>query len=52
MILICCVCHRVLKETKKDKDVVSHGYCTACMKKFRKANGLKRASSKARHKTS
>lgn len=40
MIVICCVCHRVLKETDKDKGVISHSYCKKCLKKFREENGL------------
>ena len=50
MIVICCVCHKILSEVKKDPGVVSHGYCKECMKKFREANGLKKARSEVRHK--
>jgi len=51
LIVICCECHRVLKEVKKDPGVISHGYCKECLKKFREANGLKKAHSKVRRKT-
>ena len=51
MIVICCVCHKILREVKKDPGVISHGYCKKCMKEYREANGLKKARSKTRHKT-
>jgi len=40
MIVICCVCHRVMKKTDKDKGVISHTYCKRCLKKLRKESGL------------
>ena len=40
VILVCCVCHRVIKKTAKDKGVVSHGYCKKCLKKVRKEFGM------------
>lgn len=42
MIIICCVCKKVIKrDEKSDKGVISHGYCKSCLRKFREDNKLK-----------
>lgn len=42
MIVICCVCKKVIREDKSvDKGVISHTYCKPCLKKFREDNNLK-----------
>ncbi|MBA7487183.1 hypothetical protein ES707_22745 [subsurface metagenome] len=46
MIVVCCVCNKVFKKTKRDKGVVSHGYCKECLKKVRKEMGLDKKKDK------
>jgi len=46
MIVVCCVCKKVLKKTSKDKGIISHTYCKDCLKKFREDNGLDKKKDK------
>lgn len=50
MKVLCCVCSKLIRETKEDKDVVSHTWCEFCLRLFRWKNGLKKSSSKVCHK--
>lgn len=41
MIVICCVCKKVIREDESvDKGVISHTYCKPCLKRFREENNM------------